>query len=393
MKAMLERVRYNRILVSLYVSAFLSALYFFSSAYINSTFLEEVFSPRTVSLLFAIASVGNIFLFIFIPNILRKTGNYALTLGSIFCVCALLFSFPFAMGIPLLFALIFILYRILSPTLMFTFDIFLEEASEQEDNTGAIRGAFFTFLNIATILAPVLAGIVLTHFGYTGLYMYSALFLIPMFIIIAINFKKFKDPVYPNIKILDLTKEFWNNLDLRLIYISSFILQFFYAWMVIYMPIYLKKFIGFSWEEIGLMFAIALVPFLFLELPLGRLADKKYGEKEMLTIGFIIMGITTASLSFVESKSFILWASLLFATRIGASFVEIMTESYFFKHMKGSNADAISFFRINAPLAYLVGPLLGILALTFIEYQFLFFILGCIVLSGIHYSLMLTDTK
>ncbi|MEX0931800.1 MAG: MFS transporter [Candidatus Paceibacterota bacterium] len=392
MSSAIEKIRYNRVLVALYISAFISALYFFSSAYINSTFLEELMTPQMVSLLFALGSIGNIIAYIFAPAMLRRVGNYALTLFVITLVFAIFVGLSVATT-ALIVSLLFIAYRILSPMLLFAFDIFLETVSEREDETGAIRGAFFTFINIATILAPVLAGIVLSRYGYSGLYLYSALHLIPLFLIIAFNFRKFKDPEYPSIKIPTLTRQFWNNLDLRLIYIISFILQFFYAWMIIYVPIYLHKHIGFSWDQIGLMLAIALVPFLLLELPLGRLADKKYGEKEMLIIGFIIMGVSTASLTFIDTASFLVWTSILFVTRIGASFVEIMTESYFFKHMKGSDADEISFFRINAPLAYLFGPIVGIIALSFVDYRFLFLILGVIVLSGIHYSIMITDTK
>jgi MFS family permease len=91
----------------------------------------------------------------------------------------------------------------------------------------------------------------------------------------------------------------------------------------------------------------------------------------------------------------ILWAVILFITRIGASTIEIMCDTYFFKKVDGLNANAISFYRMSGPLAYILGPLLATVMFSFFnfEIQYLFLVLGLIMIFGLGFSLALKDTK
>jgi MFS family permease len=136
-----------------------------------------------------------------------------------------------------------------------------------------------------------------------------------------------------------------------------------------------------------------LLPFVLFELPVGEMADEKYGEKEFLTMGFVIMGLSTIFISFVTVKIFWIWAALLFITRIGASFVEISSESYFFKQVNPEKTDVISFFRITRPLSFIVGPILATITLGFIPFEYIFIIIGSLMILGTKYSLVLKDTK
>jgi MFS family permease len=136
-----------------------------------------------------------------------------------------------------------------------------------------------------------------------------------------------------------------------------------------------------------------LVPFVIFELPLGEMADDKYGEKEFLTIGLVIMGLSTIFIGFVTAKVFWMWAVMLFITRIGASFVEIGSESYFFKKVDIEKTDVTSFFRISRPLSYIIAPLLATITLQFIPFQYTFIVIGSIMIIGTKYSLSLQDTK
>ena len=174
---------------------------------------------------------------------------------------------------------------------------------------------------------------------------------------------------------------------------AQFILRFFFAWMVIYMPIYLHVHIGFSWSEIGIMFAIMLLPFALLELPAGKIADRWLGEKEILSAGFLIAALFTILVSFITSNNFFIWTATLFMMRVGASLIEIMTESYFFKHVQGDDNNIISFFRITRPAAYIIGPIVASIALIFLDLRFIFIILGLILFSGLYYSFRIEDTK
>jgi MFS family permease len=163
--------------------------------------------------------------------------------------------------------------------------------------------------------------------------------------------------------------------------------------MVIYMPIYLYQYIHFNWSEIGVMFTIMLLPFVLFELPVGELADHKYGEKELMAIGFVIMGVSTLLVSLITVKSIILWTILLFFTRTGASFVEITSDSYFFKQVDDRQTNVISTYRTTRPLGFIMAPIFVTISLQYVPYQYIFFILGCIILTGIYWSSRIVDTK
>jgi MFS family permease len=183
------------------------------------------------------------------------------------------------------------------------------------------------------------------------------------------------------------------NKDLLNVFNAHFLLQIFYAYMVVYMPIYLSKYIGFDWTQIGLMFTIMLLPFIFVEMPVGWLADKLWGEKEMMTAGLVLMGIFTLAVAFITTKNFWLWTSILFMTRIGAALLEATTDSYFFKKVDKNDTDTIGFYRISGPASYIVAPILATLSLSFLLYGHIFIVLGILMIFGCRYSLALTDTK
>ena len=83
----------------------------------------------------------------------------------------------------------------------------------------------------------------------------------------------------------------------------------------------------------------------------------------------------------------------MFMTRVGASLVEVTTESYFFKHTHGKDTNLIGLFRITRPLSYVLGALLGVIALNYVDFSFLFVILGFLMIPGLFFAMALKDTK
>jgi predicted MFS family arabinose efflux permease len=132
---------------------------------------------------------------------------------------------------------------------------------------------------------------------------------------------------------------------------------------------------------------------LLIQSFVGKIADTKLGEKEMLSFGFILMSFFTILISFVTSANISLWIAILFMTRVGAAMVEIMTETHLFKRIDSNDLNIISLFRITRPLAGVLGAVTGTFFLQIISFQMLFFILGGIVLYGLRYSLSITDTR
>ena len=87
------------------------------------------------------------------------------------------------------------------------------------------------------------------------------------------------------------------------------------------------------------------------------------------------------------------WMLLMFISRIGGSLVEATTESYFFKHTKGTDANIMSFFRLTRPLAMVLGSLMGAVALLYLPFELIFVVLGFMMVPGIFFTITLKDTK
>jgi MFS family permease len=359
-------------------------------AYINSEFLADLVGTKTVGIIFSVASLISIILFIFVGKWLKKYGNYKITTTlAIIFVLSLIGLITFKN--PILITLVFIIFDVAITILAFNVDVFLEKLSKESD-TGTVRGTYLSILSSAWIIAPIVAGFILADGKYWKIYLASIIVFLPVLSIIYGSMSRFKDSNYQHVSFIKVIAEIPKHQNTYKILVSNFLLQFFYAWMIIYTPIYLRTYIGFDWQVIGVIFTIMLFPFAILEAPLGRLADERWGEKEMLTAGFIIIGVSTICLAFIPGADFWLWAAGLLTTRIGASMVEIMNETYFFKKNPEDRPDIVSLFRMTRPLAYIIAPVIATALLQFIDYKMLFVVLGFIMFLGIRYSLTLKDT-
>ena len=249
----------------LYLASFLLAFHLFFVIYINSSFINLFIPEAFVGSVWIVGSIFGILSLLWVSQVLRRFGNFRLlvflTILEFFIFIGLAFATVVWFVIPL-----FLLYLIIYPVILFNLDIFLESFTEEESTTGSVRGTVLTIVNTALIIAPLLAGFILTNGDYFKVYLISALFLIP-FLFLILNFKSFSDPPYKQLQIKETFRSILKNKNIYCIFMAQFIMRFFFAWMVIYMPIYLHEHIGFSWGEIGIMFSIMLLPFALLELP------------------------------------------------------------------------------------------------------------------------------
>lgn len=375
----------------LYLVSFLSSVYLALPIYITSTFLGTYLPERAVGIVFTGSALVGIGLLSLAPLILRTLGNYrALLLFTEIETIALLAAVVSAT--PLIVIAAFFFYLAATSMLPVQLDIFLEDNS-QDLTTGDTRGAYLTAGNLGVLVAPSLSAFLLIRNDFRLVFFVTASLAVPLLFLIGKGFKNFKDPSYDRAPLSAALQEIAKNRNLLGVYLTNFLLYFFYSWMVIYTPVYLNRYVGFSWSSIGIIFTIMLLPFVFFELPLGRLADKKWGEKEILLMGAGVMALATASLSFINAPTISLWALMLFTTRIGASFVEIGSETYFFKQVKSTDAHLISIFRMTRPVGYVVGPAVATVLLAFVDIRFLFLALGIILCIGLPASFMLKDTR
>ncbi len=379
-----------------YLAGFLFSLHLSLTNYINSSFLAQNIHKELVGVVFSVAAGLAIIALLFTPSLIKKCGNVPFATAITFVTILILLSLVNVFE-PWLAIGLFMMYYVLGLVIFYTIDLQLENLSEDKD-TGGIRGTHLTVIHIAMMISLISAGLILGDGeNYRLVYLVAAIALLPFWYITANFFSqiKIKDD---RSSLLETTKLLWQQKnrrekDLAKILGIDFLVNFFFAFMLVYMPIYLHSHVGLSWTVIGWLFAFMLLPFVLFLIPLGRLADNYLGEKEIMTAGLIITGLATLAIGNYTAPEPIVWAGLLFTTRLGISAAETMKESYLFKHISSDDANILSLSRNTRPLAYIIAPLVASALLIFFEFQFLFTFLGGVMILGLWFSLGILDTK
>ena len=375
-------MKHNRTII--YLAGFLFSIPIALASYINSSFISSFIGEKFVGLIYVLGSLCSVLALLLAPKIWKKLGGYKFLLSIIlldafsFLILALTKNVWSAI-------LVFILGFSMNTLVVFSLDEILKIFSK-ENTTGKIRGVYLVMCNFAWILAQLASGTILGGFSFARIYFIGFLVMILFLTIVFLNLQNIPDPQYDKIKSLKYIKEFFKNKNLFRAYGLSFLVQFFYCWMVVYTPIYLHAHLGFSWVEIGTIFAIMLLPFIIIPFPLGRYADK-IGERKLLIFGFMVATLATFSLFFVKIHEVWIWALLLFTTRVGAATIEVMSDAYFFKHIKPENEEFIGVYRSASPVAYILGPLLASLVFLFAPtFNFIYIFLGIVMFYGVYLS-------
>ncbi len=237
------------------------------------------------------------------------------------------------------------------------------------------------------MLSPLIAAFMITkEGGYKAIYLLAFLMVALMTIGLVFSVKTFKDGTYKREPFSQTLKYLRTNKHMFSIVFINLLLQFFFAWMVVYTPIYLINHLNFNWSQVGIIFTIMLAPFVLLGLPIGYIIDKYHvSRRKLLSIGFIIMILSTISISFMSSTSVMFWGIILFATRIGASIIETTGEIYFFSHITDEDAYLLGIYRDMYPVAYIIAPIIATLIFIILPFNYLFIILGIIMLSGFYF--------
>ncbi|OGI89778.1 hypothetical protein A2911_00770 [Candidatus Nomurabacteria bacterium RIFCSPLOWO2_01_FULL_40_15] len=382
-------MQHNRKII--YLAGFLFSMPIALTSYVNSSFLENYISQYYVGILYIIASAITIVSMLEMHRILTRLGNrFTVVFFSVLTFFSfLLLSFS-TKGIVVISA--FVLYFISTNFIIASLDIFVEDFSKKS-SIGTFRGLYLMVVSSAWVVAQMISGTVITKSSYGGIYFLASGFMILVCVIFIFFLKDFKDPEYKRMPVLKTIETFAQNKKLSKIYIINLILKFFFAWMIIYTPIYLHQYVGFDWKQIGLIFTIMLLPFIILDFPLGKLSDR-VGEKKMLALGFVISASATLLIPFISSATVWLWALILFTTRVGAATIEVMSESYFFKSVQEEDVGTTSFFRNTTPLSFILAPLIATPILFLVpSFEYLFFVLGIILLLGLFITIRLKDVR
>jgi len=385
-----ENFNKNKILIITLIS-FIFGFSQAVAAYVLSTFFEVSWGVKSVGFFYAGSYLISLVLILNLHKFVRKLGKssaFALfaTL-EIFVLCGLVFW-----GLGKSSAFLVMLYLVFSAAIWVMVDVILESFSKDEIS-GEIRGKHLTVFNLGFLFGPFVSTWLLGKFGYNGIFsfvLFANLLILIAFIAFVrrVDFQPMKRE-----KVKEIFRRAWKRKNIMRIYYISFILEAFYALMVIYTPIYLREVVGFSWPEIGKIFTAMLIPFVLLQYPVGFLADKKFGEKEFLIFALLLMSASTSYIYFASSGGLFFWAAILFLTRVGASIIEVLRDSYFYKQVDGKDVDLIDFFRTANSVGHIFSTLLAALLLIFFPLKLAFLLVAIMVLTGLYPAFNLKDTK
>ncbi len=366
----------------LLIAAILSSGFFLSMStglvlYINSSFLEAFVSARYVGVVFSLAYIATIVVMQNYGRLISRFGNsYVLYANMLAQLGALLVMAKSTS--PWLVLPAFVAFIIAAATTIVNYDIYLKELATVH-KTGRLRGIFWTVVNAGILVSPFTTGKLLAFGGFPLVYLVSAILIVPAVILmyVAYNGNRYRIPYRKHEGAGKTLRRIWKDRNMRGIFLIALALYLFYSWMVIYTPLYLLE-AGFSWSEITVMFTFMLIPFVLVEYPAGYVADTYFGETEMLTIGLGIMAVSV--FTFMVVDTFIGMMIVLFCSRVGASLVEIMRESYFYKTVKSGDLDMIDTFRNTGSFAYVLGPIIatGLMAAG-LPFAALFFVLAFVL--------------
>jgi len=371
---------------------FISFLNGFSQAvvvYVLSTFFEKSSGIVNIGIFYTVAYLFVLLIFLNLHKTVRRLGKsnifFFAILAKILAIGLLIFFG--AERVSLIWGIIYLIAAATEWTML---DVILESFS-QDRVSGRIRGLHLTVFNAGFLFGPFLSAKILERFDYSGIFTLAFILASIIFIAALAGLRNISHQFKQNLSVFNLLKKAWQRKNIIRIYWISFVLEAFFALMVIYIPIYLIDVMQFSWGDIGKVFTIMLVPFVILQYPMGVLADKKFGEKEFLLFSIILMGLATLAVYFVYSQNIWIWALILFMTRVGAALIEVLRDSYFYKQVSGYDVDIINFFRTAMPMGYIFSTAISALILIFLPIKFAFIFVAIIVFSALYPAWKLVD--
>ena len=246
-----------------------------------------------------------------------------------------------------------------------TLGLFVREYTPT-NSMGKAEGRYFTISNVGFLLGPLIGGLLASAYSFNTVFIVSA---IPLLVITTLLlFIPLKETITNHKHKLSLL-DYFKNKDLILIYFLSMGLFAWWSVLYTYLPLYADTF-GFSAKIIGYSLFGAAIPLIFLEIPLGRLADRN-GFRKYISLGFLIIGIFLALTYLVKPIYVIILITL---ATIGAAFIEPLLEAYFFKQVKTKENEHNLYpvYKTASHLSNIIAPIIFSTILIYFNFKGVF---------------------
>lgn len=378
-------------ITAVYLVTLFYAFHYALPLYSESSYLESIIPLKFVGIIYSAGAFLSLIVTLKIGFLLERFSN-----RKVLLIAALLETLSLiglATSTSVFGAILyFIAHTVLLGVMYVALNILVESVSKDTE-TGRVRGVYLTILNLGILTGPFFAAKIVDG-GFNMLFISAALCIIPMLYILYTHLDHLQEPRYITPRIQESLKELKRFPNIRRIVFAQYILEFFFITMIVYAPIYLiSNSILTLQTYLGLVIPIVLIPFIIVPYPVGHIADKKLGEKELLIVGTFLMIVGSILFALIKVPILIYFIFALFVARLGASMVEEMASSYFYKQINASQANIISIFTNTRNIALITGPLLGSLIIYLFSLQTVFFVLAGILTLSLIPAFKIHDTR
>lgn len=364
------------------------------ASYAQSSYLSQFFSLSQIGFIAAASCIITLIWSSFHPGLIAKHGNYhsALITASLVLLSHIALAYSHT---PWLIVIAVVLRYACLALLYVNLDLALEAISTAT-KIGSIRTKYLSIMNLAWLASPLLMTSIIGDNNYQGIYAVS-IFIIILFLIILLCHRRYLQQAFrfqgQENNWLNSLSLMFKDSNLRPVFLSALTLQMFYSFAVLYIPIYLHQTMHIAWSDLGWIFTFMLIAFVVIQLPAGLMADRYWGEKELLISGSLIIAAACICIYLATSASPWFWAWLLLFSRVGAALCEAMQEVYFFKQVTSSDLGLINLFRQSRSLGWLLGTTSAALLLLFTNIPNLFLIMSGIFIINTLWLRKIVDTK
>lgn len=369
-------------LKKIYLISFVFSFSVALTTYVNSSLLDKIFGDFYVGILYIIASVISLTTLGLVPKIVKSIGAYKLIISTLLInVIGSLVLIKSQTQIGN--AIGFFMFLPSIPLTYFCLDLFIEHFSKN-NSTGKNRGLYLLAINAGWLFAPLIVGKIITSGNFSPVYHFAQIIAFIALILALLFIRRYHDPKYARQSLRQTLIDLNNNKQIKSAIKLNFVLQTFYAFMVIYTPIYLVNYFNLSWSQIGIIFSIMLSAFVIFQYPVGILIDnKKIKNINALLFSLVLMALTLIVFyNLKPSSPVILIGFIIFMTRVGAAIYESSIEYFFFSRSDDSNSNYISLFRDMSPLAYVIAPAIGTLIIKIMPIRNIFIVLAIFMLAA-----------
>ena len=366
-------------IAKLSIIAFIVALAFASINTIWALYIDSfVHNESLVGLVSSLLAVISFLSYLILVPIIEKSEKPRLFLFSLllFSISYLFFSINKNFIIFLLLASII---TILDTIRITSFGIIVRDKSTRK-NLPRNEGLKYTFLNIAWVIGPLMAGYIAEKSGIPIVFILASLLIFLAFVLFKIsNIKNNNIKKKPDINLIKNFLEFFKDKNRVLAYFISGGLSFWWGSLIyLFMPLYIiRSNLDNLWVGYFL-FAIAL-PLIFLEFKFSKLA-LKIGFKKMFMLGFFI-AFSASLIWFFLSNIYLIMLILVLAS-FGLAMIEPNSESFFFESLKTKEEELMYYSPYNTSIEvfHFIGRILSSLVIFLFAFKSIFLLFAILML-------------